>query len=113
MAETIIDDELWDEFHRLVNMTSADLRAWLATAEAGEATEGYPDQAGGERSRTVLEVMGKRRTDLTEDDVETMRTVVETIRAERGEEPEPTAGDERWRHRLMAIGHDPLKTPGS
>jgi hypothetical protein len=22
---------------------------------------------------------------------------------------EPTAGDEAWRHRMMTIGHDPLK----
>lgn len=90
-------------------MTSAELRDWLATEASGETTDGYPDQAGAPTSRTVLEVLGKRRTDLTEPDAQTMRDVVGAIRAERGDEPEPTAGDTAWRHRLMSIGHDPLK----
>lgn len=110
MAESIVTDELWDEFHRLVNMTSADLRDWLAVEHAGEQTDGFPDQAGDPVSRTVLEVLSKRRTDLTEDDAQTMQDVVDRIRAERGEEPEPTAGDDQWRRRLMALGHDPLKS---
>ncbi|MPV36141.1 DUF3140 domain-containing protein [Georgenia subflava] len=109
MADTVIDDELWDEFHALVNMNSQELRDWLATADAGEQSEAYTDQTGSERSRTVLEVLGKRRTDLSESDVATMRSVVDEIRAARGDEPEPTAGDTAWRHRLMSLGHDPLK----
>lgn len=109
MADSVIDDDLWDEFHALVNMTSAELRDWLATEAAGETAEAYPDQVGAPESRTVLEVLGKRRTDLTEQDARVMRDVVATVRAERGEEPEPTAGDAEWRHRLMSIGHDPLK----
>lgn len=109
MAESIVDDQLWNEFHTLVNMTSAELRDWLATEASGEATEEYPDQAGAPASRTVLEVLGKRRTDLTEPDAQAMRDVIGVIRAERGDEPEPTAGDTAWRHRLMSLGHDPLK----
>ena len=56
----------------------------------------------------MLAVLGKRRTDLTESDVTTMRRVVDRVRAERGE----TRADGRqagWRRRLMRIGHDPLK----
>lgn len=109
MAESIVDDELWNEFHELVNMTSAELGDWLATEAAGQATEAYPDQAGSETSRTVLEVLGKRHTDLTEADAQIMRAVVAEIRDARGDEPEPVAGDAAWRHRLMSIGHDPLK----
>lgn len=109
MAESVVDDELWEEFHRLVNMTSAELRDWLATEKSGETAEVYPDQAGTPASRTVLNVLGKRRTDLTEDDAKTMRNVVAEIRTARGAEPEPTAGDAAWRRRLMTLGHDPLK----
>ncbi len=104
-----VDDELWDEFHRVVNMSSAELQAWLATGEAGESTESLPDQAGTARSRQVLEILGKRRTDLTTDDATVMRAVVEEVRAARGAEPEPKAGDDGWRRRLMSLGHDPLK----
>ncbi|WP_225755734.1 DUF3140 domain-containing protein [Actinotalea sp. Marseille-Q4924] len=108
-----IDDGLWEDFHRVVNMTSRELRDWLATDQAGEGTDGLPDQAGSERSRGVLEVLGKRRTDLTHDDVAIMRSVVEEVSAERGPDFEPTAGETGWRHRLMSLGHDPLKPEAS
>ncbi len=104
-----VDDGLWDEFHALVNMTSRELREWLATAGSGPEAEVLPDQAGSERSRAVVEILGKRRGDVTADDVAVMRSVVDEVRAARGAEPEPTAGGTAWRHRLMSLGHDPLK----
>lgn len=109
MAASEIDDALWEEFHRAVNMTSRELREWLATQDAGEGTEALPDQAGDDRSRAVLDVLGKRRTDLTTDDVAVMRSVVDEVEAARGTDREPEAGDTQWRHRLMSLGHDPLK----
>jgi hypothetical protein len=54
-------------------------------------------------------VLSKRKGDVNGDDLALMREVVEVVRGERGEELEPTAGDAQWRHRLMALGHDPLK----
>ena len=109
MAESVVDDELWDDFHRLVNMTSRELQDWLAVDAAGETTEALPDQVGDERSRAVLDVLRRRRTDLTEHDAEMMRSVVRDIAAARGDDRDPTAGDDAWRHRLMSLGHDPLK----
>jgi hypothetical protein len=109
MAGAQIDDALWEGFHTAVNMTSRELREWLATDSAGEGTDALPEHVGTERSRAVVEVLGKRRTDLTPDDVEVMRSVVEEVQAARGDDREPEAGDAQWRHRLMSIGHDPLK----
>jgi hypothetical protein len=104
-----VDTELWAEFHRVVNMTSRELSEWLRTRAATEEAEELPDQSGSDTGRHVLAILQKRKTDLTEDDVRVMRRVVDRIRAERGEEPEPTAGQAHWRYRLMTIGHDPLK----
>jgi len=109
MAHAEIDDQLWEDFHAAVNMTSRELQEWLATDAAGADGEAMPDQAGDDRSRAVLAILAKRRTDLTTEDVAVMGSVVDEVRAARGEEPEPEAGDARWRHRLMSIGHDPLK----
>ncbi|WP_282796889.1 DUF3140 domain-containing protein [Streptomyces sp. CC224B] len=106
-------DELWEEFHAVVNMTSRELGDWLKTRFAGEDTEELPDQAGTENGRRVLEILGKRRVDLTDDDARVMRKVVDTVTAERGADLEPTAGQPHWRHRLMTLGHDPLKPPAS
>ncbi|WP_425576433.1 DUF3140 domain-containing protein [Streptomyces glaucosporus] len=102
-------DVLWEEFHSVVNMTSRELSDWLMTRSAGQDAEELPDQAGTANGRRVLEILGKRRTDLTDDDVRVMRKVVDTVASERGADMEPTAGQSNWRHRLMTLGHDPLK----
>lgn len=106
-----VDDGLWNEFHRVVNMTSRELRDWLRTRSATEESEEFPDQAGTQTGRHVLEILGKRRGDLTAEDEHVMRRVVDRVHAERGADLEPKAGQENWRHRLMSIGHDPLKPP--
>jgi hypothetical protein len=111
MAESHVDDELWTEFHRVVNMSSRELRDWLRTRSAEPRTEELPDQAGTAVGRHVLAILGKRRTDLDDDDVHVMRTVVDRVHAERRADLEPTTGQANWRHKLMSIGHDPLKTP--
>lgn len=110
MAETgLPDEELWDEFHRVVNMSSRELAEWLRTCSAGPEEERLPDQAGPPTGRQVLHILSKRRTDLNPADLEVMRRVIDLVQAERGSDPEPTAGQAAWRHRLMSVGHDPLK----
>jgi hypothetical protein len=104
-----VSDELWEEFHRVVNMTSRELREWLAVRDAGEATEVPPDQAGSATGQQVLSILGKRRTDLTDKDAAVMEKVVRKVLEERRDDLEPTAGQAAWRHKLMTLGHDPLK----
>ncbi|EFQ83696.1 hypothetical protein HMPREF0063_11359 [Aeromicrobium marinum DSM 15272] len=111
MAHHIVDDDLWDSFHAAVNMTSRELSEWLRTDAAGESAEDLPDRAGDPVGRQVVSVLAKRRTDLTDEDVDVMRHVVEVVRTERPGDLEPEAGDHRWRHRLMSLGHDPLQPP--
>ncbi len=112
MAHTDVSDELWEEFHAAVNMTSAELESWLRESDAGErptGSEPLPDQAGPAPGRHVLAILRKRRGDLTTEDAEVMAAVVDRVHQQRGEEPEPTAGEMDWRHRLMDVGHDPLR----
>lgn len=109
MAEDKVSDDLWQEFHEVVNMTSRELTDWLRSDAASERAETLPDQTADPTGQQVADILGKRRSDLTDDDIAVMQTVIATVRAERGEELEPTAGDTEWRHRLMTLGHDPLK----
>ena len=111
MATSIVDDVLWENFHTVVNMTSRELRDWLAVQGADEDTEEVPDRAGPPLGHRVLDILGKRRSDVTADDVEVMQKVVDKVLSQRREDLEPTAGDDHWRRRLMNIGHDPLKPP--
>lgn len=113
MAAEKVGDDLWEEFHRVVNMTSRELVEWMRTGAAGEEAEALPDQAGTSLGHQVAAILGKRRTDLTEQDLAAMTTVVDIVHRERRDDLEPTAGADHWRRRLMSIGHDPLKPPRS
>jgi Protein of unknown function (DUF3140) len=103
------DDELWHEFHRVVNMSSRELADWLHTHSASPDTKSLPEKAGTLTGQQVLHVLGKRRSDLTPDDLELMRRVIRRVHAERRGNRESVAGRTGWRHRLMSLGHDPLK----
>lgn len=113
MADALEVEALWEDFHRVVNMTSAELAAWLKVRDAAEDTEPLPEEAGSPTGQHVLAILQKRRTDLTEDDLRVMQKVVDTVDEQADLENEPeveeTAEDTRRRHRLMTIGHDPLK----
>ncbi|MEU2556502.1 DUF3140 domain-containing protein [Streptomyces sp. NPDC014684] len=113
MADALETEALWEDFHRVVNMTSAELASWLRVRDADEEVEPLPDEAGSPTGRHVLAILQKRRTDLTDDDVRVMHQVVDTVGElvdmENEPEPERTPADTRRRHRLMTLGHDPLK----
>ena len=109
MTDALELDALWDDFHRAVNMTSQELAAWLRVSDADENTEPLPEQAGSPTGQHVLAILQKRRTDLTDDDIRVMYEVVDTVAEESDLENEPEAEDTDRRHRLMTIGHDPLK----
>lgn len=105
-------DALWQDFHSVVNMSSRELRDWLFAEAASEGAESLPELIAEEApmGARVLEILGKRKTDLTGRDVATMRDVVEFVHDVRGDEIEgPVAYDEALRHQLMDTGHDPLK----
>jgi hypothetical protein len=110
-AQAAVDDELWEEFHRVVNMTSRELADWLRTRDSGPEAEALPDQAGTPTGHDVLSILRKRRSDVDIHDAEVMRKVVDRVLAQRRDDLEPTGGEDHWRRRLMSLGHDPLKPP--
>ncbi len=109
MTDALELDTLWDEFHRVVNMTSQELAAWLRVSDAAEESEPLPEHAGSPTGQHVLAILQKRRTDLTDDDIQVMYEVVDTVNTQADLENEPEPEETRRRHRLMSVGHDPLK----
>lgn len=106
-------DGVWGDFHRLVNMSAPELREWLE--ETSEAVETYPDEPDvdlrmlGERT---LEIMGKRRVEVTDADVEVMAEVVDEIGELLENRPQEPAARGAWRDMLMTLGHDPIGDEG-
>ncbi|MBB6121818.1 DUF3140 domain-containing protein [Nocardiopsis algeriensis] len=101
-------DEVWDSFHTVVNMNSEELREWLLTEASGETAfdASSPDLGVPRRGEEIVEVLGKRRTDVTDDDVDLMEDVTEFVRSRL---VQPRREDPEWRRELMSVGHDPLR----
>ncbi|WP_327319380.1 DUF3140 domain-containing protein [Streptomyces sp. NBC_01235] len=109
MTDALELDALWEDFHRAVNMTSQELAAWLRVRDADTSAEPLPEEAGSPTGQHVLAILQKRRTDLTDDDIRVMYRVVDTVAEQADVENEPASEETRRRHRLMTIGHDPLR----
>jgi hypothetical protein len=105
---------LWNEFHSLVNMPSPVLRDWLLYNPGGvETSTSDPDidiRTLGERT---LEILSKRRVDVTAADTEVMAQVVDEIRELLDNRPADQAGQQAWRETLMTLGHDPIRADAS
>mgnify|MGYP001436628872 CR=1 FL=1 len=102
-------DQLWEDFHSCVNVTSERLRDWLLTRGSGEEVFGAdPDLGLPEPGRHILAVLRKRKVDLTEEDIQVMRETVVEVRELLDERPRDGSADQQWRHALLDLGHDPL-----
>ncbi|MER5646065.1 DUF3140 domain-containing protein [Streptosporangium sp. NPDC002524] len=105
----LILDLVWQEFHEVVNMTSEELRAFLlASASAAGGDTVSPEAAMPPLGRQVLQVLGKRKADLTADDVETMRQAVDRVEDTLAEGAVDDDDDDR-RRALLEVGHNPLR----
>jgi hypothetical protein len=105
-------DEVWPQWREAVNLTATQLERWLETDESRTVgdTGGSGRESTGHRSgRRIVEILGKRKGDLTADDVAHMRTVVGYVHRHRKQRPDGDVTDTRWRYSLMNWGHDPLK----
>jgi hypothetical protein len=105
----------WDSFHGVVNMTAEELRAWLLTEASDEDVIpdepdlGLTDLELADLGRQVVELLRKRKADLTERDADVMEQVVDFVLTQEAEGPADTASDREWRRSLMTVGHDPLR----
>src|SRR5256885_4665047 len=95
----------WDEFHTVVNMTSEELRAGLLTDASGEhALPADPDMRLSALGRRVVDLLRKRKVDLTDDDANVMRQVIDYVNERADAPPAAGAADDDWRHALMTVG---------
>jgi Protein of unknown function (DUF3140) len=102
--------DVWEQFHALVNMSSPELRDWLLNTPDGVDTYApEPDLDVHALGLQVLQVLEKRRTDLTPSDVGLMREVTDLIRSRLANAPDDDVANEPWRDTLLTLGHDPTR----
>jgi hypothetical protein len=103
-----LDNELWDEFHRVVNMPKSILGDWLRIVQMDPDWERFPDPAGMWTGYRVLNILRKNRHELDDEDVRVMRRVVEQVHTEC-QNVKTIPGHGAWLRRLLSIGHDPVR----
>ena len=98
-------------FNDAVNMTAAEINAWLETPESkkvGFKRGGKGESVGHASGRRIVTILGTKHADLDDSDYAHMRKVVGYVKRHRAQEPANIATS-RWRYSLMNWGHDPLK----
>ena len=105
-------DEIYDEWTDLVNMTKSELEDFLDTDESkGVGQDSGDGESKGHKSgERIVEILGKKKGDLTDGDYDHMGKVVGYIKrhlAQGGPDGDKEHSD--WRYSLMNWGHDPLK----
>jgi len=103
-------DEVWPDWQRDVNMTATELSHWLETDESKSSGQSDGGESIGHRSgRRIVTLLGKKKADLTPDDVDWMRKVVGYVARHSAQRPDGDVTETTWRYSLMNWGHDPKK----
>ena len=104
-------DTIRREFGDAVNMSPSELEKWLDTDESqsvGQKEGGSGESTGHAEGRRIVELLRTKKSDLTDDDLAHMRTVVGYVHRHLAQRPSGDVADTRWRWSLMNWGHDPL-----
>jgi hypothetical protein len=99
-----------DAFGAAVNMTAGSLKKWLATEDSQSVgqSDGGDESVGHASGRRIVELLGKKKADYTDDDIAHMRKVVGYVHRHIEQRPSGDVTETRWRYSLMNWGHDPL-----
>ncbi|MFJ6001596.1 DUF3140 domain-containing protein [Arthrobacter sp. NPDC092385] len=106
-------DEVWPQWKEAVNMSASQLEEWLDTEESqsvGQKESGSGESVGHRSGRRIIEILGTKRDDLKDDDLEHMHKVVGYVHRHLAQEPsKEDIESSKWRYSLMNWGHDPLR----
>lgn len=106
------DQSTYDDFKDAVNMTASELEKWLDTDESkavGQKSSGGGESTGHRSGRRIIDILGTKKADLSDDDYAHMRKVVGYVHRHRAQGPSKDVEHSDWRYSLMNWGHDPLR----
>ncbi|MDG4665749.1 DUF3140 domain-containing protein [Mycobacterium sp. 236(2023)] len=107
------DQKTYDDFKEAVNMTASEIDKWLGTDEAeavGQKSSGGGESTGHRSGRRIVDILGTKKADLSDDDYAHMRKVVGYVHRHRAQGPSKDVEHSDWRYSLMNWGHDPTKS---
>jgi len=82
-------DDIWDDWRQAVNMTATELEKWLETDESKSVGDkkGGGESVGHRSGRRIIDILGKKKAELTTRDAEWMRKVVGYVHRHRAQGP--------------------------
>lgn len=104
--------QILHDFHGAVNMTAAQLHAWLGTEESKRVgqKEGHSESVGHASGKRIAHLLERGKHDFSDEDLEHMRKVVGYIHRHLAQGPtKHDMATSDWRYSLMNWGHDPQK----
>jgi hypothetical protein len=104
-------DAIIKAFNEVVNLSPAELKAWLARDESkqvGTTRPGETETVGRQMGKAILKIKAKKADALTAADFASMRKVIGFVRRHRAGRPRGDVSATRWRYALLNWGHDPL-----
>lgn len=102
--------EIRDGFREAVNMSAKQLHDWLESDESrsvGQGGGGGSESTGHESGRLIVDILGKKQADYTEDDYGQMKRVVSYVHRHLAQRPKGDVTDTPWHYSLMNWGHNP------
>ena len=111
MANNDDRQQVIEDFDEAVNMTAKELEDWLKTDESKSVgqSDGGGESKGHESGRMIVRILGKNKSDYTDDDIGHMKKVTGYVHRHQAQKPKGDVEDSSWRYSLMNWGHDPLK----
>ncbi len=99
------------DFDEAVNVTRKELENWLQSEESQSVgqSDGGGESKGHESGRKIVEILGKNKSDYTDDDLAHMKKVSGYVHRHQAQKPNGDVENSNWRYSLMNWGHDPLK----
>ncbi|RKN50701.1 DUF3140 domain-containing protein [Micromonospora endolithica] len=107
--------QTYREFTEAVNMKPGELSTWLETEESKQVgwhkggKSGGGESVGHESGRRIIDLLRRKRADLSDADYSHMRKVIGYVHRHLAQRPSGDVRDTKWRWSLMNWGHDPLK----
>jgi len=101
---------IWRRFRHVVNMTPAQIRVWLETAESkkvGFTHEGERESRGRQSARRIIAIL-ENGGPKTPDDVAHMKDVIGYVKRHSRQRPRGSVRYTPWRYSMMNWARDPL-----
>jgi hypothetical protein len=101
-------EEIYKEFKDQVNMTPATLEKWLKTEESKKVgwDSGDDESVGHKSGEKIIEILGKKKDELTDADYKHMQKVNSYIKRHTAQKPDGDVSETNWNYSLKNWGYD-------